>query len=44
MDPATIIGIVVALRYYVLALLVTAMTLLVLFGLSWVEKKVRKND
>ena len=39
-----VIGIVVALRYYVLALLVTAMTLLVLFGLSWVEKKVRKND
>ena len=39
-----VIGIVVALRYYVLALLATAMTLLVLFGLSWIERKVGKKD
>jgi putative Mg2+ transporter-C (MgtC) family protein len=39
-----VIGIVVALRYYLLALLVTAMTLLVLVGLTWVEKKFRRND
>lgn len=39
-----VIGIVVALRYYLLALLVSAMTLLVLLGLSWVEKKFRRND
>ncbi|NUS61746.1 MAG: MgtC/SapB family protein [Lysobacter sp.] len=39
-----VIGIVVALRYYLLALLVTGMTLLVLFGLSWIEKKFRRND
>ena len=39
-----VIGIVVALRYYVLALLVSAMTLLVLVGLTWVEKKFRRND
>lgn len=39
-----VIGIVVALRYYLLALLVSAMTLLVLVGLTWVEKKFRRND
>ncbi|MCC8363252.1 MgtC/SapB family protein [Lysobacter sp. A6] len=39
-----VIGIVVALRYYLLALLVSAMTLLVLLGLTWVEKKFRRND
>ena len=39
-----VVGIVVALRYYMLALLVTAMTLLVLVGLRWVERKVIKND
>jgi putative Mg2+ transporter-C (MgtC) family protein len=40
-----VIGIVVALRYYLLAMLVTALTLLVLFGLSWIERKFsRKNS
>jgi putative Mg2+ transporter-C (MgtC) family protein len=38
-----VIGIVVALRYYMLALLTTALTLLVLFALSWVERRVRRN-
>jgi putative Mg2+ transporter-C (MgtC) family protein len=40
-----VIGIIVALRYYVLALLATALTLLVLIGLNWVERIFkRQND
>ena len=38
-----VIGITVAQRYYLLALLVTLLTLGVLFGLSWIERRVRKD-
>ena len=40
---SAVIGICVALRYYMLAFLVTALTLIVLFALSWVERQLKKN-
>lgn len=39
-----VIGIVVALRYYLLALFTTALTMGVLFGLSWVEQRFKRED
>ena len=39
-----VIGIVVALRYYLLALLATLLTLVVLLGLNWVERRFKRED
>ena len=39
-----VIGIVVALRYYLLAFLATTLTMVVLFGLSWVERRFKRED